>query len=156
MTCCLSDVITSVHQVRFGRFGRAGWYTISRSTSFFRFSTISLFNHTFPLFLILTMTLDYVSTAILYVIKLIDSLGAESWSATAVVLSSLGILFAIKVAVNNKRGVDWYCLFHAIITGVGSCMCVWLNTFAAETMTGTSGALMDLPVFETMDCTPLY
>ena len=139
-----SDVIARVDPVRIGRIRTAGGFTISFPVDILLFlfhnTTLPLLHLIFQFFFSWTMTLDYVSSTILSVIKVLDSLGTESWSATAVVLSSLGVLLAIKVAVSNKRGVDWYCLLHAIITGVGSCMCVWLNVFAAETMTGISGA----------------
>ena len=84
-------------------------------------------------------TLDYISSSILSFIRVIDSLGAESWSATAVVLTSLGLLLATKLIFHKQHGIDWYCFLHAIVSAIGACMCVWLNVFAAETMTGVAG-----------------
>jgi len=86
-------------------------------------------------------TLDYISSSILSFIRVIDSMGAESWSATAVVLTSLGLLLATKLIFHKQHGIDWYCFLHAIVSAIGACMCVWLNVFAAETMTGVAEPL---------------
>lgn len=87
----------------------------------------------------LTMTLDVVSTSIISFVQVLDSLGAESWSAVTVCVTSLAVLVTIKFIWNKQRGIDWYCFVHAVVSGVGAVMCAWLNAFAAKEMTGVSG-----------------
>lgn len=46
--------------------------------------------------------------------------------------------------VGHKYEVDWDALVHAIITGLGSAACVWLNVYASEEMTGTAEPLRSI------------
>jgi hypothetical protein len=47
------------------------------------------------------------------------------------------LIWCVRATLQKKRGIDWYAFVHALVTGLGSMACVYLDLFAAETLTGT-------------------
>jgi hypothetical protein len=43
------------------------------------------------------------------------------------------------MSVGHKYNIDWDAFIHAILSGVGSAICVYLNYYAASGMTGFPG-----------------
>lgn len=77
--------------------------------------------------------LDGLSVAILsFVNQLDEKLGAESWNLNIVAAVTAALILLIKHQLGTAHGVDWYGFMHAFITGIGSCCCIYLDTFAAE------------------------
>lgn len=70
-----------------------------------------------------------------------DVTGAPEWSTRHVAVVSAIILGGVQMVMKQKFGVNWYSFLHAIVTGLGSFVCVWLDVFAAVPMTGVSQPL---------------
>lgn len=83
--------------------------------------------------------LDPFSVAILNFVAKLDALGAAEWNLYIVALVTTSFLYVIKLTCGKKAGIDWLAFIHALITGVGGILCVWLDWFAAETLTGLPG-----------------
>jgi hypothetical protein len=81
--------------------------------------------------------LDPMTRAILMGTTFLDNCGAQSWNLRLVGITTTFTLWMIRVIFQKKRGVDWYALLHALISSLGSILCVYLDLFAAETLTGT-------------------
>ena len=47
----------------------------------------------------------------------------------------------MRKTIGHKYDIDWDAFFHAILSGVGSAVCIYLNIFAAVHMTGISGKM---------------
>jgi hypothetical protein len=82
-----------------------------------------------------------VTTGILSLIKILDDYGAWEWNLRVVGLVTVLVLWCVRATLQKKRGIDWYACVHAMVTGLGSMACVYLDLFAAETLTGTSEPL---------------
>ena len=84
--------------------------------------------------------LDVVSKSILSFVTFLDeSLGADEWTSTQVAVVSGSIFLVMFYTIHSYRGVEWYALLHAILTGWGSLACVYLDMYASETLTGIPG-----------------
>mmetsp|Transcript_2225 Transcript_2225/g.5797 ORF Transcript_2225/g.5797 Transcript_2225/m.5797 type:complete len:296 (-) Transcript_2225:43-930(-) len=78
----------------------------------------------------------FVSSCMLRLIKVLDDLGAQTWNLAAVSVVTAVTLFGIRVAFGKKQGVDWLALVHAIVSGYGSFICVYLSFAEAPMLTG--------------------
>jgi hypothetical protein len=67
--------------------------------------------------------------------------GAAEWNLRHVAVASAIVLGGVRVGAKKYKGIDWYALLHAIISGYGSLACVWLSVYSAETLTGTTEPL---------------
>lgn len=54
-------------------------------------------------------------------------------------LKSAIIFLGMRKQIGHKYDIDWDALVHAIISGVGSAACIYLNSNAAVAMNGISG-----------------
>lgn len=82
-------------------------------------------------------SLDFGSKTLLSWIAILDSrYGAQEWSLHLVAVTTAIFLLVIRLVLHKKRGVDWYALIHALVSGWASLAIVYLNFFAAEKMTG--------------------
>jgi hypothetical protein len=82
-------------------------------------------------------TLDPLSSWLLHAIdKYLDSLGAWTWNTRAIAIGSALLLLGVRLVLKKRGGVDWYALIHAIITGGGSILCVYLDFQATPVLTG--------------------
>jgi hypothetical protein len=72
-----------------------------------------------------------------------ETTGASEWSQSPrqVAIISAILLGGIRAVCKQKYGVNWYSLLHAFLTGLLSFICVWLNEFAAVSLTGTTEPL---------------
>lgn len=70
-----------------------------------------------------------------------DSFGAHEWGTRHVAVGSVIAIGVIKLLTGEWKGVRWYSLSHAVVTGYLSLVCVVLNIFAAEHLTGTTEPL---------------
>uniref|UniRef100_A0A7S4HND2 TLC domain-containing protein n=1 Tax=Odontella aurita TaxID=265563 RepID=A0A7S4HND2_9STRA len=87
------------------------------------------------------------TTAILSFVSFLDSHGAASWNLRYVAVVSGAILMAVHVLGKkvgpdgqkkiNRGGVCWDGLLHGILSGVGSSLCLYLDFFAAEEISGS-------------------
>jgi hypothetical protein len=82
-----------------------------------------------------------VTTGILSFISILDQYGAWEWNLRVVGLVTVLLLWCVRAALQKKRGIDWYAFVHALVSGLGSMACVYLDLFAAETLTGTAEPL---------------
>jgi hypothetical protein len=78
--------------------------------------------------------LDIVSQAILSLISLFDSVGAERWNLNLVAVTTTATILLVKTRLGKLHGVDWYAFMHAVITGVGSCLCLYLDIFSYDSL----------------------
>lgn len=76
--------------------------------------------------------LDGLSTAILSFVAQLDRLGADEWSLNIVAAVTAALILLIKNRLGKLHGIDWYGFVHALITGVGSVCCLYLDCFAAD------------------------
>jgi len=54
--------------------------------------------------------------------------------------------------IGRKHEIDWDAFIHAILSGVGSAICVYLNVYAAVHMTGISGTFQISLLYTTELC----
>lgn len=88
--------------------------------------------------------LDPISVAILSFTEKLEELGALEWNLYWVAVVTTLFLFAVKVTLGKKLGIDWLAFIHALVTGLGGILCVYLDYNAAETMTGLAGRLLSV------------
>jgi hypothetical protein len=69
------------------------------------------------------------------------SVGSDEWTTRQVAFFSVLVLGLVKLVTGEKLNVRWYSLLHASVTGYFSLVCVLLNVFAAEQLTGTTEPL---------------
>ena len=81
-------------------------------------------------------SLDWLSHKVLVFIAWMDDYGASTVSWRQVGLFSFLVLAVIKLVLGKRRGIDWYGLFHALVTGIGAAACIYLDVVASETLTG--------------------
>ena len=48
----------------------------------------------------------------------------------------------MRKTIGHKYNIDWDAFTHAVLSGIGSAICVYLNIFAAVHMTDITGACM--------------
>jgi hypothetical protein len=85
--------------------------------------------------------LGSVTTGILSFISILDRYGAWTWNLRVVGLCTTVFLYGIRMALKEKRGVGWYSLVHALVSGLGSMAIVYLDLFASEVLTGETEPL---------------
>mmetsp|Transcript_27860 Transcript_27860/g.65479 ORF Transcript_27860/g.65479 Transcript_27860/m.65479 type:complete len:283 (-) Transcript_27860:515-1363(-) len=72
-----------------------------------------------------------------------DLTGAPNWAQSSLLIgaATVAVLFTVKKIVGGKSEVNWVSMVHSIIVGFMSAVAVWLNVFAAESLTGTTEPL---------------
>lgn len=70
-----------------------------------------------------------------------DDFGAATWNLRYVAVVTAIILGLIRKTMYKYRGVDWYSFVHAIASGWGSLMAVYISIAAAETLMGSTEPL---------------
>jgi hypothetical protein len=88
--------------------------------------------------------LEPISKAILSLIAILDGYGAQTWNLRLVGLATVLTLAVVRSLLQKKRGIDWYALLHALVSGLGSIACVYLDYFASEALTGTTEPLRSI------------
>lgn len=73
--------------------------------------------------------------AMLSMIEKMDAYGASSWNLRVVTAMSAALFLGMRKTIGHKYDVDWDAFVHAVLAGVGSAICVYLNIFAAVHMT---------------------
>mmetsp|Transcript_21810 Transcript_21810/g.39596 ORF Transcript_21810/g.39596 Transcript_21810/m.39596 type:complete len:103 (+) Transcript_21810:79-387(+) len=91
----------------------------------------------------LEVEIDPLSAKILYWTAKLDDLGARDWNLSAIALVTTIVLFLFKLTLGKRLGIDWLAFVHALVTGIGGMLCVYLDFRAAEAMTGLPGTLME-------------
>ena len=84
------------------------------------------------------------SQLILRYAKSIDIYYDETTSYKTVAALAAAFFLVLRVGgrsivLKNNHDFDLDAFIHALITGIGSAMCVYLDYFVAEELTGTSG-----------------
>lgn len=74
-------------------------------------------------------------------IEYLDSYGAQDWDLRVVAMVSAVFLLTMRYTIGHKWNVDWDALVHAIISGIGSAVCIYLNFYAASNITGLNEPL---------------
>mmetsp|Transcript_26222 Transcript_26222/g.40094 ORF Transcript_26222/g.40094 Transcript_26222/m.40094 type:complete len:259 (-) Transcript_26222:212-988(-) len=82
--------------------------------------------------------MNSTSETLISFISVLDSYGAEEWPLRTVAATSAAFFLGMRYTIGHRNKVDWDACIHAIITGVGAAICVYLNVFAAEHMTGVA------------------
>lgn len=85
-----------------------------------------------------------IEAKFLSLVQAFDSLtGAQEWakSSRLIALSSALVLLIIHLVTRKKYGLNWFSLSHSLVVGGMSFVAVWLNIFAAESLTGTTEPL---------------
>jgi hypothetical protein len=49
-------------------------------------------------------------------------------------VATTATILLIKTRLGQLHGVDWYAFMHALITGLGSCLCLYLDIFAYDSL----------------------
>ena len=78
--------------------------------------------------------LDCVSRLILSLISQLDRVGAETWNLNHVAMATTATILVIRACLGQLHGVDWYAFMHALVTGVGSILCLYLDVFAYDSL----------------------
>ena len=86
---------------------------------------------------LLTEGLDPLSRYFLSWIQILDDYGAQTWNLRLVGLTACGVFLCIRLLLAKKAGVDWYAFTHALVSASGAIVCVYLDHFASEIITGT-------------------
>jgi len=98
--------------------------------------------------------LDAASTFFLSLTDTLESYGASEWNQYAIIAASFGILLLVRATLGKRWGIDWYALLHALVSGIGGFICVWLDLFASEKLTGIREPLRALECADPL--TPLH
>lgn len=72
---------------------------------------------------------ERIAVFILSQIKVLDSYGAWEWNLRVVACFSFLFFGAIRYFLNKKQGVDWLGFIHALVTGFGGLLCVYLSSY---------------------------
>ena len=54
-------------------------------------------------------------------------------------IQSAVFFLGMRATIGHKYNIDWDAFVHAILSGVGSAVCIYLNYYAAVHMTGVTG-----------------
>lgn len=65
----------------------------------------------------------------------------EKWNYRLIALLCGILWYAIYRIAGNKYGIHWYALMHSIISSFFAVICIYLDIFAAENISGTSEPL---------------
>jgi hypothetical protein len=91
-----------------------------------------------------TIAAESIEAKFLSLVQAFDSLtGAQKWAKSSrliALLSALAFLI-IQLVTRKKFGLNWFSLSHSLAVGGMSFVAVWLNIFAAESLTGTTEPL---------------
>jgi shikimate kinase len=52
----------------------------------------------------------------------------------------------MRMQIGHKYDVDWDACIHAIISGIGSAICIYLNIYAAVPLNGIAGKCEELSI----------
>lgn len=74
---------------------------------------------------------------ILSFISYLDQHGASEWSLRAVAAFAAAVFLAVRSLIGKPGNVEWHALIHAAVSALGAVMCLCLDIYAAESMTGT-------------------
>jgi hypothetical protein len=75
-----------------------------------------------------------VANTLFHAIKItLDDHGAYDWNLRHVAVLTAILLGIIRITLGKTRGIDWYALFHALLTAGGSLVCVYLSFQSHET-----------------------
>lgn len=88
-----------------------------------------------------------VTNFLLDCISVLDNMGAWHWNLRLAGMVWFLFFAAIRHGIGKRRGVEWYALVHAAITGIGGIICSYLSFVMAEDLIGLEGA------FEFVECT---
>ena len=64
----------------------------------------------------------------------------SQWNYRIIALFFGAIWMTLYYTAGKKFGIDWYAFVHAILSGIGSLYCVYIDMFEAVSRTGTPGA----------------
>ena len=90
------------------------------------------------------LEIGYTEAKLFSLVQEFDRLtGAQEWAQQSRLVGFVSCitLFIISKAVGKKFGVNWCSWFHACVVGSMSFVAVWLNVYAAESLTGTTEPL---------------
>lgn len=73
-----------------------------------------------------------------------ETLGTHEWTTRKIAFCSLIVMGAIQLLAAERLGVRWYAFSFAVVSGCLSLVCVLLNVFAAEELTGTTEPLRSI------------
>jgi len=85
--------------------------------------------------------LNSTSEVLLSLIGVLDSYGAAVWDLRTVTAASAAFFLGMRMTIGHKYEIDWDACVHAILSGFGSAICVYLNYYAAVNMTGITEPL---------------
>mmetsp|Transcript_2991 Transcript_2991/g.4017 ORF Transcript_2991/g.4017 Transcript_2991/m.4017 type:complete len:272 (-) Transcript_2991:266-1081(-) len=77
-----------------------------------------------------------MSRQVLGFIAILDKSGLATVNLNVVGAVTFFILLGIRFTLKKYRGVDWYAFLHAIVSGSGSLLAVYLDANAAYALTG--------------------
>lgn len=80
-----------------------------------------------------------ITNLLLSCISVLDNFGAWEWNLRWVSVGWFLFFGALRYGVGKTRGVEWYSLIHAMVTGIGGVICAYMTFVMAEPMTGTPG-----------------
>lgn len=85
--------------------------------------------------------MNSTSEKLLSFISVLDSYGAKEWPLRVVTATSAALFLGMRHSIGHKYQIDWDAFVHAILSGIGSSICVYLNIYAAVHMTGVTEPL---------------
>ncbi len=75
--------------------------------------------------------------------QMLDETGAWTWKYRDIAITTVGALFVVRSICHKKGGIDWYALLHALVSGLGSLACIYLDWESAY-LTGTPEPLRSM------------
>lgn len=77
-------------------------------------------------------------TIVSFISYYLDENGAGTeWNLRSIAFLSTIIFLAIRLILHKRYRIDWYGFIHSIITGIGSLLCIYLNEYVIQELTGT-------------------
>ena len=62
------------------------------------------------------------------------------------------MFLGMRMQIGHKYDIDWDAFVHAIISGIGSAICIYLNSNAALAMNGITGMYLYMDVYSMYVC----
>lgn len=83
------------------------------------------------------------TTHILNFCRMLDDSGAWTWKYRDIAIATVLVLLVVRSVCHKKGGIDWYALLHALVSGLGSLACIYLD-FESARLTGTPEPLRSM------------
>jgi hypothetical protein len=81
---------------------------------------------------------------LVFIDRYLDQNGAWEWNSRVIAIISATVLLVVRWTIYKKGGIEWHAFLHALVTGIGSLVCFYLDQRATPILTGLHEPLRSL------------